>query len=343
MRPAFRCRSSSASSRAAGSPSPAPRQQARSGSPLRVVRPGSGCSAAWPWGLPCHGGRRPCPAVPGDRLATSACTAGAASGAFRQAHRAHGRRHGLCRAGRGNADRVRHPRRRRAAGRRCPRRTGHGPCRDPAALRHPTPRRGPDVTDTQFRSFIDRVVTPRFPEGLTVQEGRGQWRDSNGVIERERSYELILLYPASEARPRDSQIERIRAAYEKAYAQESVARLDERTLADFGAPDARRPLSVPCSASPAQQPGEPVRPACDDRQQSQACVGRTSSHDGHTGRRHTVSAPAGSAPGDGAWPPRPTWPWWRAPPRRAPPRRRTGPIPPRPTPVSRSWTPPVHS
>ncbi|MFE5242998.1 DUF3574 domain-containing protein [Streptomyces sp. NPDC056627] len=95
------------------------------------------------------------------------------------------------------------------------------------------PDGGTAVTGAQFRSFIDREVTPSFPSGLTVQEGRGQWRDSNGVIERERSYELILLYPASEARLRDPQVERIRTAYEKAYAQDSVARLDERTLADF--------------------------------------------------------------------------------------------------------------
>ncbi|KPC81241.1 MULTISPECIES: DUF3574 domain-containing protein [Streptomyces] len=95
------------------------------------------------------------------------------------------------------------------------------------------PDGGPAVTDAQFRSFIDRTVTPRFPDGLTVQEGRGQWRDSGGVIERERSYELLLLYPASEARRRDPQIELIRTSYETAYAQDSVARLDERTLADF--------------------------------------------------------------------------------------------------------------
>ncbi|MFF5896540.1 DUF3574 domain-containing protein [Streptomyces argenteolus] len=95
------------------------------------------------------------------------------------------------------------------------------------------PDGGPDVTGRQFWAFVDRHVTPSFPDGLTVQEGRGQWRDSHGVIERERSYELILLYPASEARTRDTQVERIRAAYERAYAQDSVARLDERTLADF--------------------------------------------------------------------------------------------------------------
>ncbi|MET9802650.1 DUF3574 domain-containing protein [Streptomyces sp. NPDC006368] len=95
------------------------------------------------------------------------------------------------------------------------------------------PDGGPDVTDEQFMAFVDREVTPRFPEGLTVQDGRGQWRDAGGTIERERSYELILLYPAAEARTRDPHIEWIREAYERTFGQESVARLDEPTLADF--------------------------------------------------------------------------------------------------------------
>ncbi|MGW0562106.1 DUF3574 domain-containing protein [Streptomyces sp. NPDC003016] len=95
------------------------------------------------------------------------------------------------------------------------------------------PDGGPDVTDEQFMGFVDRQVTRGFPEGLTVQDGRGQWRDADGTIGRERSYELILLYPASQAETRDARIERIRDAYERAYAQESVARLDEPTRADF--------------------------------------------------------------------------------------------------------------
>ncbi|WP_328860202.1 DUF3574 domain-containing protein [Streptomyces sp. NBC_00306] len=95
------------------------------------------------------------------------------------------------------------------------------------------PDGGPDVTDEQFMAFVDRSVTPGFPDGLTVQDGRGQWRDANGTIERERSYELTLLYPASQARARGPLIERIREAYRAAYGQESVARLDEATLADF--------------------------------------------------------------------------------------------------------------
>ncbi|MGX1881904.1 DUF3574 domain-containing protein [Streptomyces sp. NPDC055287] len=95
------------------------------------------------------------------------------------------------------------------------------------------PDGGPDITDAQFTRFVDRHVTGSFPDGLTVQDGRGQWRDANGTIERERSYELILLYPASRAKARDPHIERIRDAYRRAYAQESVARLDDPIRADF--------------------------------------------------------------------------------------------------------------
>ncbi|MGA5167878.1 MULTISPECIES: DUF3574 domain-containing protein [Streptomyces] len=95
------------------------------------------------------------------------------------------------------------------------------------------PDGGPAVTDRQFTAFVDREVTPAFPEGLTVREGRGQWRDASGRIARERSYELVLLYPAGEAHVRDPAVERIRDAYERAFGQESVARLDERTSVDF--------------------------------------------------------------------------------------------------------------
>ncbi|AZM52650.1 DUF3574 domain-containing protein [Streptomyces sp. WAC 01529] len=95
------------------------------------------------------------------------------------------------------------------------------------------PDGGPTVTDKQFMAFIDKEVTPSFPDGLTIQDGRGQWRDSNGRIERERSYELILLYPTGEARKKDVLIEEIRSDYEKAFAQDSVARLDDRTRVDF--------------------------------------------------------------------------------------------------------------
>ena len=95
------------------------------------------------------------------------------------------------------------------------------------------PDGGPAVTDEQFMTFVDREVTPGFPDGLTVQEGRGQWRDAGGTIEKERSYELILLYPPASAAESDRRIEEIRGDYREEFAQEAVARVDDRKRVDF--------------------------------------------------------------------------------------------------------------
>ncbi|MEU5319636.1 DUF3574 domain-containing protein [Streptomyces sp. NPDC021056] len=95
------------------------------------------------------------------------------------------------------------------------------------------PDGGPAVTDKQFMGFVDKEVTPDFPDGLTVHAGRGQWRDADGTIEKERSYELILLYPVARAGASDRRIEEIRRAYEQAFGQESVGRVDDRARVDF--------------------------------------------------------------------------------------------------------------
>jgi hypothetical protein len=95
------------------------------------------------------------------------------------------------------------------------------------------PDGGPAVTDEQFRAFVTEVVTARFPDGLTVHEGYGQYRDAHGTIERERSYELVLHYPTSEAGSAGTEIEEIRAAYVQRFGRESVARIDDRTRVDF--------------------------------------------------------------------------------------------------------------
>ena len=56
---------------------------------------------------------------------------------------------------------------------------------------------GKEVSRKEFDEFLSRFVTERFPDGLTVLKGRGQFLNSNGDVERERSVVLILLYPTS--------------------------------------------------------------------------------------------------------------------------------------------------
>jgi hypothetical protein len=91
---------------------------------------------------------------------------------------------------------------------------------------------GTAVTEAQFLQFVDEVITPRFPDGLTVLTGYGQFRNSAGVIVRERSQVVILLYPLA-LRDANRRIEEIRAAYKQAFQQESVLRVESLATISF--------------------------------------------------------------------------------------------------------------
>ena len=87
---------------------------------------------------------------------------------------------------------------------------------------------GAQVTVEDWNKFLAEVVTPKFPDGFTVLDGFGQYRDANGKIVRENSKVLILLYPWQNRRSANRKIEQIRTAYKKAFQQESVLRMDIR-------------------------------------------------------------------------------------------------------------------
>jgi hypothetical protein len=89
----------------------------------------------------------------------------------------------------------------------------------------------PDITEQEFKSFIDQQVTPRFPQGLTLLTGNGQFQDSAGNIIQEGAKLLILLYPFSNSR--SALVDEIRAEYKSAFEQESVLRTDEHSCVSF--------------------------------------------------------------------------------------------------------------
>ena len=91
---------------------------------------------------------------------------------------------------------------------------------------------GPDVTEDEFRMFLAEHVTPRFPDGLTVLTGRGQFRNSSGDIEREPSKLVIILYPPDQENAH-RKIEQIRREYKTAFQQESVLRADSTACVSF--------------------------------------------------------------------------------------------------------------
>jgi Protein of unknown function (DUF3574) len=90
---------------------------------------------------------------------------------------------------------------------------------------------GTEVNHAEFQRFLNREVTPRFPDGFTVISGQGQFKDARGAILQERSKLLILIYPI--AASSNQQIEQIRKAYITAFQQQSVLRADNLSCAAF--------------------------------------------------------------------------------------------------------------
>lgn len=91
---------------------------------------------------------------------------------------------------------------------------------------------GSFVSDEEFSQFINNEVTNKFPDGLTLLTGYGQFKNSAGTIIREKSFVLILFYPA-QTQDANKRIQEIRDAYKKAYFQESVLRADSYSIISF--------------------------------------------------------------------------------------------------------------
>ena len=92
------------------------------------------------------------------------------------------------------------------------------------------PSGGP-VREAQWRQFLDEIITPRFPDGLTVVKATGQWRNTKGRIEREAS-EVVTVLHAGDATAR-SKISEIIAEYRQRFDQEAVLRERAATCARF--------------------------------------------------------------------------------------------------------------
>lgn len=84
---------------------------------------------------------------------------------------------------------------------------------------------GGTVTDDEWQKFVADIVTPRFPDGFTVDDALGQYLDGKTLI-REKSKQLILIYPRKFKTTSSRKIEEIRSAYIKAFDQKSVLRVD---------------------------------------------------------------------------------------------------------------------
>lgn len=90
-----------------------------------------------------------------------------------------------------------------------------------------------NVSDVAWADFLSTVVTPSFPDGLTVFDGYGQWRNpATGVIGRSPRVKIVLIA----VRPAADLADRLSAvieAYKARFRQQSVGIITRDSCAAF--------------------------------------------------------------------------------------------------------------
>ena len=77
------------------------------------------------------------------------------------------------------------------------------------------------VSEASWTRFLASEITPRFPDGLTVYDAKGQWRNpETKKISRERTKVVMIAMPP--AADNDARLQQIIEAYKTRFRQQSV-------------------------------------------------------------------------------------------------------------------------
>jgi uncharacterized protein DUF3574 len=88
------------------------------------------------------------------------------------------------------------------------------------------------VSETAWARFVAREMTPRFPDGLTITDAIGQWRDTaRGTIVREPSKRVEIVLPGSD--DDEARLDAIAKAYKAEFHQQSVGVMVRPTCVAF--------------------------------------------------------------------------------------------------------------
>jgi Protein of unknown function (DUF3574) len=88
------------------------------------------------------------------------------------------------------------------------------------------------VSEAAWARFLAREITPRFPDGLTVFDAAGQWRDpARGRIVRERSKVVLIVF--RDDPQKQEHLDTIADAYKRRFKQQSVGIVVKPACASF--------------------------------------------------------------------------------------------------------------
>ena len=88
------------------------------------------------------------------------------------------------------------------------------------------------ISEADWRNFLDREVTPRFPAGLSVVDLYGQWQ-GKGKAAPERLRTKMLIIDYFDTKENRDKIDAIRAAWKQKTGDRSVLRVTEPAEVSF--------------------------------------------------------------------------------------------------------------
>ena len=83
---------------------------------------------------------------------------------------------------------------------------------------------GRTVSEAEWEEFLADTVTPRFPAGMTVVDGAGQWEEPGGTIQRE-PVKVVMGAMARAAGDALQAVNEISDAFEQRFGQDPVFRV----------------------------------------------------------------------------------------------------------------------
>ena len=87
-----------------------------------------------------------------------------------------------------------------------------------------------DISEQDFKNFLDTAITIRFPEGLTIYDASGQWNEKNQILHEKTKVIEIAAYDSSNVL---NKVNAIRTSYKTIFHQSSVLLIRENVLVDF--------------------------------------------------------------------------------------------------------------
>jgi Protein of unknown function (DUF3574) len=88
------------------------------------------------------------------------------------------------------------------------------------------------LSDAEWARFTDDTITPNFPDGFTVFDGYGQWRNpQTGQIARDPT--KILLVAAKRSPDLADRLSAVMEAYKQRFRQQSVGLITRDSCAAF--------------------------------------------------------------------------------------------------------------